>query len=230
MRKLSRGFGLIEIMVALTLGLVITLGLIQLFISAKNSYVSQSASAAMQEDARFVLSKMIQEIRMVGMFGCLATMENASDVGSFLPSRDAAISWNNTRQTLTLIAADVSVSGGSPDWIVLSDCESSATAYAGKTAPNPAIGQMTFPISKVVYTYNRRNSEITGLIKNVSAFTVLFGVASSAADLAISHYTANPSDSALIRSVRLSMTLTDPTDSVKAQTFSAVAALRNRLG
>ncbi len=38
-----------------------------------------------------------------------------------------------------------------------------------------------------------------------------------------------PANPALIRSVRLSMTLQDPAGQVRDQTYSVVAALRNRL-
>ncbi|WP_287815383.1 prepilin-type N-terminal cleavage/methylation domain-containing protein, partial [Pseudomonas sp.] len=61
MRKRASGFGLIELMVAILLGLIILLGVLQIFVSAKNTYLAQNASAAMQEDARYALSKMVQE-------------------------------------------------------------------------------------------------------------------------------------------------------------------------
>ena len=81
--RVSKGFGLIELLIALALSLIVVLGVVQIFIAAKNTYLSQNAAASMQEDARFVLSKMIQEIRMVGMFGCLGTITDASDGGEF---------------------------------------------------------------------------------------------------------------------------------------------------
>ena len=71
MKKFAKGFGLVEIMVALVLGLVVVLGVIQIFLASKNTYVTQNASARMQEDARFALSKLMQEIRLTGMYGCL---------------------------------------------------------------------------------------------------------------------------------------------------------------
>ena len=63
MRRSSRGFGLIELLIALALSLIVVLGVAQIFIAAKNTYISQNAAAAMQEDARFVLSKMIQVLK-----------------------------------------------------------------------------------------------------------------------------------------------------------------------
>ena len=56
MRRSSRGFGLIELLIALALSLIVVLGVAQIFIAAKNTDISQNAAAAMQEDARFVLS------------------------------------------------------------------------------------------------------------------------------------------------------------------------------
>ena len=61
MSRHCRGFGLIELMIALVLSLIVVLGVVQIFIAAKNTYVSQGAAAVIQEDARFALSKMVQD-------------------------------------------------------------------------------------------------------------------------------------------------------------------------
>jgi type IV pilus assembly protein PilW len=111
-----------------------------------------------------------------------------------------------------------------------------ATAYTG--ARTPATGFLAFPIRRLIYSFSN-NQILMGagagtpaqyvLVNNVSAFNVSFGLASSATDVAASSYSSNPSDPARIRSVRLSLTLTDPNNRVRNQTFSVVAALRNRL-
>ncbi|WP_047303300.1 PilW family protein [Pseudomonas fluorescens] len=236
MKRQNRGFGLIELLVALALGLIVVLGVVQIFIAAKNTYVSQNSAAAMQEDARFVLSKMIQEIRMVGMFGCLGTITDSSNAGDFNAAQITPINWDNANLKLTLVTADIGGGGGTPTWTVLSDCRNSATAYTGLRSP--ATGQISFPVRRLIYSFS--NNQIlmgTGsgnpgqqvLVNNVSAFNVTFGVASSATDVAASTYSTNPGDPALIRSVRLSLTLADPNNRVRNQTFNVVAALRNRL-
>ncbi|KPN87588.1 PilW family protein [Pseudomonas nunensis] len=235
MKQSSRGFGLIELLIALALSLIVVLGVAQVFISAKNTYVSQNTAAGMQEDARFVLSKMIQEIRMVGMFGCLGTVTDASSTGDFNASQIAPISWDNANLKLTLVTADVGNTGGTPTWTVVSDCKTSATAYTGARAIS---GQISFPIRRLIYSFSN-NQLLMGvgsgtptqavLVNNVSAFGVLFGVATSTTDVAASSYSANPSNPALIRSVRLTLTLRDPNSRVRDQTFTVVAALRNRL-
>ncbi|MDR9862661.1 type IV pilus assembly protein PilW [Pseudomonas baetica] len=236
MTRHQRGFGLIELLIALALGLIVVLGVVQIFIAAKNTYVSQNTAAAMQEDARFVLSKMIQEIRMVGMFGCLGAITDSSNAGDFNTAQITPINWDNANLKLTLVTADIGGSGGTPTWTVLSDCRNGATAYTGLRSP--ATGQIAFPIRRLIYSFS--NNQIlmgTGsgnpaqqvLVNNVSAFNVTFGLASSATDVAASTYSTNPSDPARIRSVRLSLTLADPNNRVRNQTFNVVAALRNRL-
>jgi type IV pilus assembly protein PilW len=230
----TRGFGLIELMVALALGLIVVLGVAQIFISAKNTYVSQNASASLQEDARFVLSKMLQEIRMVGMFGCLESIIDSSSASDFAANSTTPISWDNANHKLTLVTADVGNNGGSPTWTVISDCRSDATAYTGaRVAP---AGQLAFPVRRLTYTFsNNQLLMSTGtsasqvLVDHVNAFAVTFGVASSATEIAASSYSSNPSDPARIRSVRLTLTLTDPNNRVRNQTYNVVAALRNRL-
>lgn len=236
MIRASKGFGLIELLIALALSLVVVLGVAQIFIAAKNTYVSQNTAAGMQEDARFVLSKMIQEIRMVGMFGCLDMIIDASSAGNFSASQITPISWDNANLKLTLVTADVGGSGGVPTWTVISDCRNTATAYTG--ARTPTSGLLAFPIRRLVYSFSN-NQLLMGsgagtptqqvLVNNVSAFNVSFGLASLATDTAASSYSSNPSDPARIRSVRLTLTLSDPNDRVHEQTFNVVAALRNRL-
>lgn len=232
----QKGFGLIELLIALALSLVVVLGVAQIFIAAKNTYVSQNSATNMQEDARFALGKMIQEIRMVGMFGCLGSITDASTAGDFSASQITPISWDNANLKLTLVTADVGANGGTPTWTVISDCRNTATAYT--QAKTPVAGQLAFPIRRLIYSL--KNGQLTlgthggtptqfVLVDNVSAFDVSFGLASSATEVAASSYSSNPTDPARIRSVRLTLTLTDPNKRVRDQTFNVVAALRNRL-
>ncbi|AOE62275.1 prepilin-type N-terminal cleavage/methylation domain-containing protein [Pseudomonas corrugata] len=236
MNKRCRGFGLIELMIALVISLIVVLGVVQIFIAAKNTYISQSAAAVMQEDARFALSKMVQEIRMVGMFGCLGSITDASSAGDFNASQITPIRWDNANQKMTLVTTDVGNSGGVPTWTVLSDCRTTATAYTGARAP--AAGQLAFPVRRLIYSFSNNqlsmgtgagNPTLAVLVDNVRTFDVTFGVAGSSTDIAASSYSSNPSDPALIRSVRLTLTLFDPRNNVHDQTFNVVAALRNRL-
>lgn len=223
------GFGLIELMVAMTLGLLMSLALVQLFISSKDTYLSQTASANLQEDARFVLNKVAQDVRMVGTFGCLAAVTDVSDKGDFAAAFKAPITWQPGSRSLTLITAPVDRLQGEPTWTVQTDCSSFAEAFS----QDKGTGELRFPVHQQVYAYNARRAELTlnnrALISHVSDFNVLFGVASGRFESAIARYVENPGDPALIRSVRVNLVLADPAGRVKEQTYSVVSALRNRL-
>ncbi|MCD5985183.1 MULTISPECIES: PilW family protein [Pseudomonas] len=233
MRRLSRGFGLVEIMVALVLGLVVSLGIVQIFTASRGTYQSQNASARMQEDARFVLSKMIQEIRMTGMYGCLSFSNNipVAPAIALPPALDNPILWDNANKILTLVTADVGTTGSAPTWTIVSNCLTTTQLYVG--ARTPATGQTAFPLRQLVYVLTGTNLMIkfgTGgdpqpLLQNVADFSVSFGMAGNP----MSYKTAiTPANAGDIRSVRINLTLLDPDNRVEDQTYSVVAYLRNR--
>jgi type IV pilus assembly protein PilW len=232
------GFNLIELMIAMVLGLIVSLGITQVFLSARNTYVSQNAAAGIQEDARFVLSKMLQEIRMVGMFGCLQTITPPTTGGSlFTQAQTKPIDYainGAAGNVLTLITADVGTTGGAPTWSIVYDCKAPSVAFTGaQIAP---AGRQVLPIRKVVYTFLNKQllttvgNANTVLINNVVNFDVSFGVASSVTDKVVTSYVmVAPADPNLIRTVRISMELNDPSGRAVNQTFNVVAALRNRI-
>ncbi|GFM67691.1 pilus assembly protein PilW [Pseudomonas cichorii] len=233
MKKLSRGFGLIEIMVALVLGLVVSMGIIQIFSASRGTFLTQNASARMQEDARFVLSKLMQEIRMTGMYGCLgfSNYVPVSPAIAWPAALDNPILWDNANKTLTLVTSDIGTTGTSPTWTIISNCQTSTQLYAG--AKLPAAGETAFPMRQLVYTLTGQNLTIkygTGgtaqpLLQNVSAFDVSFGMAGSPMTYVTTVSTAAAAD---IRSVRISLTLQDPDGRVRNQQYNVVAYLRNR--
>ena len=233
MSRAFRGFSLLELLLALAVGLVLLLGVGQVAINARATHASQQAAMLLQDDARFVLGKMTQDIRQAGMFGCLATafIDNAP------PAFDQPVRWNSESKSLTLVVADVGDAGAKSDWTVLSDCTGTAEAYAG-SPPEPALGQIGFAIRQLTYTFEAGQLKLSTpaapakavLVDNVQAFEISFGVAAKPGSIEVVRYDTRPADDALIRSVRILMTLQDPTGQVKDQTYSVVAALRNRLG
>lgn len=234
MSRLAQGFSLLELLLALALGLIVMLGVSQVVISSRATQASQQAAMLLQDDARFVLGKMIHDIRQAGMFGCLATAVIDNAPLAF----DQPVTWRvgGGTKALTLVTADVG-GPGKPDWTVLSDCSATAHAYAGN-APQPTPGQIRFAVRQLTYTFETGQLKLSTpatpakavLVDNVQAFDVSFGVADQPASASVVRYETRPADTSLIRSVRIKMTLQDPSGRVKNQTYSVVAALRNRLG
>lgn len=64
------GMTLIEIMIALTLSLVLTGGVIQLFVASKKTFRMNEAMAAVQESGRYALDSITRDVRMAGFQGC----------------------------------------------------------------------------------------------------------------------------------------------------------------
>lgn len=234
MRWPCRGFGLIELLLALTLGLVVVMTVVQVSLATRNTYASQHASTLLQDDARFVLSKMIQEIRLAGMFGCLSTASISDAPAEF--SRPVGWAGTGSSKVLTLVTSDVGSEGSNPDWTVLSNCVESARAYAG-VSPTPGPGQISFLIRKLTYTFESGQLKLSTpstpakavLVDSVRAFELSFGMAGAAGSSVVTRYDSNPDDESLVRSIRILLTLQDPGGRVRDQTYSVVAALRNRL-
>lgn len=73
MRSAQRGFSLVELMIAITLGLVLSAVVIQVFMASRSSYRVQESLSLIQESARFAMSYLGREVRMAGYMGCNST-------------------------------------------------------------------------------------------------------------------------------------------------------------
>lgn len=69
--KRRQGFSLIELLIAMTLGLILTLGMIKYFSESKRNSDLNTAMIDMQESARYAVSALSQRIRLSGYQGCL---------------------------------------------------------------------------------------------------------------------------------------------------------------
>lgn len=65
-KQSQAGFSLIELMVALVLGLVLMGAVVNSFLSSSQTYRVQEALSRSQESARFALEIIGQELRMAG--------------------------------------------------------------------------------------------------------------------------------------------------------------------
>ena len=69
MKRLT-GFSLTELLLAMVIGLVVLLGIAQIFISTKGANALLVAEAELQENARFAFSSMTSIIQQTAHFGC----------------------------------------------------------------------------------------------------------------------------------------------------------------
>lgn len=66
-----QGMTLVELMVALLIGLLLVLGVIQIFSASRSAYQLSAGLARVQENGRFALDYLQRDVRMVGHFGCV---------------------------------------------------------------------------------------------------------------------------------------------------------------
>lgn len=78
-RKPQQGLTLIELMIALVLGLVIVAAVTQLFLSNRQAYRLAEAQSRLQDNARFAVELLSRDVRSAGFSGC-RTIENMNVV------------------------------------------------------------------------------------------------------------------------------------------------------
>ncbi len=239
MNARQQGVGLVEVMIALVLGLVVVLGISQIFASSKQSFLTQDSAARMQEDARYILSRMTQELRMAGMFGCVAPVSMLNYPAAF----DTPIDWDSGSSTLTLITSSpvTGLDASDATWTIVTNCSNARVETAAVT-PDAANGEVALPIRQVEYRYDQDSGVLSvreggagtfqPLIGGVSEFDISFGMASAASPDYVadgSGYSDSGSPVEDIRSVRIELTLSDANGRSADQSYAVVAALRNRL-
>lgn len=107
-RHYSRGVNLIEIMVAMTIGLFLVLGATTLYVNSKKTADVDDATARLQETARYALSVLETEVRMANYwglakdgsnFGNSATQELVDDSDTGNPDTDDVSKALNSNTT-----------------------------------------------------------------------------------------------------------------------------------
>jgi len=249
------GFGLVELMAAMALGLILVLGVAQVFIAGKQSFVVQQHTAALQENARFVLTRISRDLRQAGMFGCLDLSRLPAATRSQLPAAFAQPVSSSEGVLRVISAVPVHASTASSgnhrasdygaQWLLASNCLNELRIASGTDALAVGTGDLLIPVRQIEYRLAQHalQTRINGtgnfevLIDNVAAFDVRFGLAADVAQRQVAgNYLATVAaeDSARIRSVRIALSLSDnpaSTDDgqVKVQQYTLVTALRNRL-
>ncbi|MCX7544583.1 PilW family protein [Marinicella gelatinilytica] len=79
MRKYSYGFSLIELMVAMVIGIIVLLGLVSLFTNSSILNRAQTGLAVLQENGRYAITRVKDDIEQAGRKHC-ATVAMPSDL------------------------------------------------------------------------------------------------------------------------------------------------------
>lgn len=104
--KNNQGFSLIELMVAMVLGLMLSAGIFTVFSGNRQSSDLTTTMADMQENARFALNQLSSDIRMAGFQGC-------NDIGRGGPT---ILANNAPTSNLALTATTGSLINSASNW------------------------------------------------------------------------------------------------------------------
>jgi type IV pilus assembly protein PilW len=81
------GFSLIELMIAMVVGLILIGGVFQVYLNTKNTYRTQEALGRVQETGRFALDMLNRGIRQADFWGCMQSNDPGSIVSSLDPTK-----------------------------------------------------------------------------------------------------------------------------------------------
>lgn len=171
MRRQQRGFGLLDMLLALSLGLLLLTGAGQLLVAAHQSWRLHGAALQLQSDARLVLLRMAQDIRMAGMFGCLRLQPQDFQDPSARRLFERPLDIGPS--SLSLVTAELPGHYGAPDWTLLTDCKDFAQVAKGRPADPGrhwaiAISRHRYALQGSALMFSRRTSDTAQvLIDNV---------------------------------------------------------------
>jgi type IV pilus assembly protein PilW len=74
--RVPRGFSIIELMIALVLGIVMVTGIVQLFTANDRTYSVLNAQSRLQESGRYAFEFIKEQVRSSGFYGCGPTPQN----------------------------------------------------------------------------------------------------------------------------------------------------------
>lgn len=102
----QHGISLVELMISVALGMVLILGVINIFLSSKQAYRVQNALAQLQDNARFALDTISHDLRMSGQIGCNSSVTVTNNTGELVDFGPALFGDEHDNLSITLITGD----------------------------------------------------------------------------------------------------------------------------
>jgi type IV pilus assembly protein PilW len=242
------GMSLIEIMIALLIGAFLLGGVLQIFLSSKQTYRMQENLSRLQENGRFALDFLARDIREAGYWGCLSPSNPNTDIAGTNNNAVSGDSIDDGTDTITLKGAFVQTPTGACGTAV--DTAAAYYTHASST--------ITYKINASVLQQDTNNAN-NGLVEGIENMQILYGVDTDTPLNGANYYvTANnipdidgngTPDWHRVVSIRISLlavtlddnlsaqpvpytyngTTTTPTDRKIRRVFNTTIALRNRL-
>lgn len=110
--KRQAGLSLVELMIAITLSLILIAGVLQIFLSSKQTYSTNSALSRVQESGRFAMDFLTQDIRNTGYKGqCMGQPLTHGSIDILWRLDEPIEGWDNIESKLPTHLSDTPVNG-----------------------------------------------------------------------------------------------------------------------
>jgi type IV pilus assembly protein PilW len=205
------GFSLIGVMIALVLGAFLLAGVLQVFVSAKQTFAVQDALSRLQENGRSAMDFMGRRVRMASYWACLARAP-----GDIVGTDDNAASGDNIdngTDTITLRGAfDSGVAG-----TIAGACRTPVNTGAGYYT-NAGSMAAYFVDNGVLFERIGAGGTANPLIEGVENMQILYGEDTDG-DGSANYYV--PADEIVnmdrVVAVRVSLLVRSPEDNLTAE-------------
>lgn len=172
------GYTLLELIIAGALGLVLLLGVVQIYLGASNTNNFQSSVIEVQDNGRFVLAFLEKDIQRSGWVN--AELTNAADVTTlgnhidFAQSTNGTDAGNNNSDTLTVLYEADDTPGVEVEY----DCDGTAITGGSLITNQYTITQESVADTSLSLKCNNRT-----LVRNVESMQILYGIDSTGDDI-----------------------------------------------
>jgi len=166
-----RGFSLVELMVAITLAMIVTAGVISVFVGSRSAFQATSGTAALTDGGRFALNFIANSIRGAGYMSCTTApnMQGILSAGSPL-----AYGFNEALQGFEAVgtgpgpgyalAATPVGDTSTGDWVGGLDTALTTSGSPPVQNNDVLVARSTLPNAQTVY--------VSAILDGASSFTV----------------------------------------------------------
>ncbi len=190
------GISLVELMISMTLGLVLTLGIFSLFATSQRSYQTMRELTQMQENAYFAFNFLAEPLREVGFFqGCPVAInveapsnewhnfhknpvQRTSDGSLRIRSPDVSQATNVTlvvAETVTVSDIPDNLSANDPVLMISRDCSSAVFSRVSEINANNStitlnsdglVSSILYPLRDQVFSITTNSEGIPQLVRD----------------------------------------------------------------
>jgi type IV pilus assembly protein PilW len=177
----ARGFSLVELMVAITLAMIVTAGVISVFIGSRSAFEATSGTAALTDGGRFAIGFISNSVRSAGYMSCTTAANVQSTLnpaGTALPfSFNQAIGGfeavgTGPNTAYALAAAPVASDSTTGDWAANASAAIAGLDSAISTLPTGAPVRNNDVLVVRSTLRNAQSVYVSAITDGSSSFTV----------------------------------------------------------